>query len=437
MGKLFRAKAIVTSNKDHDVFIDGFLAVDKDKIVDVGPWKKRPRSRSFTEVDATYGMITPGLFNLHTHLPMTLLRGIAEDLELKTWLYEKIFPLEKKWVKKDFVAAGTALAACESIRNGVTFVSDMYYFQDEIAKTIDRIGLRGMIGQTVLDFKSPDSETPEESFEHARKLAAAYKNHPKILAALAPHAPYTCSPSTLKQTADVAKELNIPIHIHMSETKSEFDEIKKKYGMTPVAYAEKAGLFECSQVLMAHAVCLDDSDFERIKKPNLSVVLNTQCNAKIASGIPPISSYLKHGIRFAVGTDGPASNNNIDIFSELNFFSKIHHLSTGNLTELTGQHLFDAATIRAAEAVGLSDKLGSLEAGKQADFIIIDTEVPHLTPLTKPYSYLIFSVQGPDVESTYVAGECLMKNRKIKTVDESKVLSKANAFWSKIKKAAS
>ncbi|MDB5039085.1 MAG: hypothetical protein JWQ35_2613 [Bacteriovoracaceae bacterium] len=433
MGKVFRAQALVTSNKNHDVFFDAFLAVDKNKIVDVGPWKKRPRA--FPVTDVSYGMITPGLFNLHTHLPMTLFRGIVEDLALQTWLFDYILPLEKKWVSPEFVRIGTELALCEAIRNGVTFTADMYYFEAEIARAVDRMGTRGLMGAAVMDLVGPDFKNVEQALNNVRKLHKEFKNHERIIPGIAPHSQYLCTMETLGECAALSKELDIPVTIHLAESKRELTEMLSKNEMTPAMYLEKSGLLKCKQVLLAHSVWLTDEDMPLVAKPNLSVVLNPQCNAKLASGIAPVHKYIKNGVRFALGTDGAASNNNTDIFAEMNFISKIHHLTEGDLTGLPGPMVFDSATRKSAEAVGLGDKLGSLEPGKEADFIIIDLKSPHLTPLTNPYAHLIYSVTGADVESVYVAGKCLMKNRKILVADESKILERANRLWKKIQKS--
>lgn len=431
--KLFRAKSIVTSNPQHDVFVDGFLAVEKDKIIDVGPWKKRPRSKSFKVVDASYGLICPGLYNCHTHLTLSLLRGIAEDVPLQNWLQDYIFPAEQKWVSPEFVKTGTELALCESIRNGVIFTSEMYFFEETAADVADKIGTKGFFGQNIWDLAGPDYPNAEAMLEAAKKFAKKFKEHPRVLPGIAPHAPFTTSLNTYEAAAAFSKEYDLACMTHISETKKENEEVLSLQGMTPLQFVAKSGLFDTKACISAHSVWLEEEDFQTLKNhPQVSPALNPQCNAKLASGIPPVAEFKKRGIRYTIGTDGAASNNNLDIFSEINFLSKIHHVSTQDLTGLPGPDLFDAATIKGAEAFGLGDRQGSLEPGKQADFIIIDTHVPHLTPLTRPYSHLIYSVQGPDVESVYIDGKCLMKNRKLRTIDEAKVLNRANRLWKKI-----
>ena len=435
--KLFHARALVTSNEKHEVFDDAFLAIEEDKILDCGPWKKHPQSKSFSIEELPHGMIAPGLFNLHTHLPMSLLKGIVEDVNLHSWLFDTIFPTEEKWVSPHFVRVGAELALCECIRSGVTYVGDMYYYCDEIASAVDQAGLRGMIAKSIFDHGGMDTKSLDESLEVAIRLHKKFLTHPRIQIALAPHAPYTCSPDTLRRASMIAKELNLPMMIHLAETKKEADDIQKKWGQSPTEYLEKSGLLNSKNVLLAHSIWLEDSDYKLLSKPNITCVLNPQSNAKLGSGLPPVNKMIDRGVRFAMGTDGSASNNNLDIFSELNFFSKAHHLVVGDLKSLPGPRLFDAATRKAAEAVGLGKELGSLEAGKQADFIVIDLKTPHLTPLTHPYSHLIYSVQGPDVQDLYVAGKCLMKNRKIRSLDEENILKKAEHLWKQIARGLS
>lgn len=433
MQRVFRAQHLVTSNAKHEVFEDAFLAIDGKKILDVGPWKKRPRKLPVT--DCSFGMICPGLFNLHTHLPMSLLRGVAEDLDFQSWLFKFIIPIETKWVRPDFVRVGSELALCEAIRNGVTFVSEMYYFESEIADAIDRMGMRGFAGHHIWDMEARDWPTPEQAFESVRKLSKRFKDHPRVLLGIAPHAPYTCSEKTLKTSAALAKELNLNMMIHLSESKKEFDDMMAQHKMSPTEFIAKAGLLDVKNILLAHSVWMNEKDFSLLSRPNVSVVLNPQCNAKLGSGTAPITAYLEKGIRVTLGTDGAASNNNTDIFEEMSFISKLHHLTEKNMTGLPGPKVFDFATRHAAEALGLGDRLGSLEPGKEADFIVIDLRTPHLTPMTHPYAHLIYSVRGPDVDSVYVAGKCLMRAKKILVADEKKIIDRAQVFWKKIRRS--
>ncbi|PIR21666.1 MAG: hypothetical protein COV44_12120 [Deltaproteobacteria bacterium CG11_big_fil_rev_8_21_14_0_20_45_16] len=434
--KIFRAQGLVSSNTAHDVFeSDAFLAIEASKIVGLGSWKDRPRHKSFQIEDCRYGVITPGLYNLHTHLAMTLFRGLAEDLDLFSWLRDYIFPAEKKWVDPNFVRVGTELGACELIRSGCVGVADMYYFVEAQAGALDRSGLRGVIGQHFFDEGGTDSKSQDDALRKAKALKRKLKKHPRLQAALIAHAPYTCSQRTLEFVAQSAKELDMGIMMHTSETKKELADIKRQTGSSPVQLAKRSGLLEAKFALLAHCVWLEDQDYNYLRQSNVTAVFNPQCNAKLGSGIPPIQKMLASNARFCVGTDGPASNNNLDMFAEINFLSKIHHVSQGDLKSLPGQIVFDSVTRRSAEAIGLGAQCGSLEEGKEADFIVIDTRSPHMQPLHRIYSHLIYSVQGPDVESVYVGGKALMKRRRILSLNEPRILREAAAWGQKIRSA--
>lgn len=431
MKKLFRSKYLITCNSSHDVFEDAFLAIDADRIIGVGPWKERPRSKAFQIQDCRYGIVTPGLFNLHSHLAMTLFKGVAEDVDLDVWLNKFIFPMERKLVSPEMVQIGTELALAECTRAGITYVADMYFYAIDTLKVYERSGLRATLGASYFEEGGMDYASLEESFVHAKKLAKKLAKHPRLQMALAPHAPYTCTLNTLKKSAALAKELNCGVMIHVSETQKEFHDLKRQTGRTPVELIADSGLIESKFLLMAHMVWLDETDYRIIDRSNITSVLNLQCNAKLASGYPKIGKFVNSKLRFALGSDGSASNNTIDMFSEINFASKVHHLCEKDLTGLPCEKLFDAVTRDAAAAVGLQDQLGSLEEGKQADFIVIDTRKPHLEPIYDPYHLLIYNIKASDVESVYVAGKCLMKGRRLLKLSDKQAIERANKFFDK------
>lgn len=430
MKKVFRTRSLVTCNEAHEVFDDAFLAVDGSKIVDLGPWKKRPRS--FRVEETGNSLMMPGLLNLHTHLPMTMFRGLAEDVELQTWLEKFIFPVEKKFLSPSFVKLGTELAACELIRNGTTYVADMYFYENEIAKVLDQAGLRGLLGQSFFDAGGFDSKNLEESFERAKKLKKQLKNHSRLAAALAPHAPYTCSLESLRATADLAKEERLPIHIHIAETKKELADLKRQTGFSPVRILKETGILEAPFVLSAHSIWLEDHDFSIFKDHAMTAVINPQSNAKLGSGIAPVRKFLSNQVSFAFGTDGAASNNRVDIFSEMNLMAKLYRLKEAEMASFTCAQILDRATRLAAKAVGEGHRIGSLEPEKEADFILLDLKSPHLQPFTNAYHHLIYSAAASDVHSVYVAGRCLMKNRKLKTLQESKIFREVDKVWKKV-----
>ena len=431
--QVFRASALVSSNLNHDVFEDSFLAIEGSKIIDLGEWKKRPRKAKVIELGNA--LIAPSLGNLHSHLPMVMFRGIAEDQSLEDWLFKTILPLEGKFLSPSFVRAGTELALCESIRNGVTNFCDMYLFEEDVAAIASKFGVRGLFCQGISGFDSPDYGPWQDSLEAAIKLTKKYANHARIKTGFGPHAAYSCEMETLKATAEAAKSLKASGMIHLSETEFELAEAKKKFGRSPLAQIKASGLLGLEHLVLAHSIWLEESDYADLKSPNLSLALNTQCNAKLASGMAPIPRFQQEKIRYCLGTDGAASNNNLDLFEEISFAAKIYRLETKHMTGLSRAEIFDAATIRTAEALGLEKITGSLEPGKEADFIVIDLESSHLTPMTDAYSHLVYSVRGPDVRSTYVGGKPLMKDRKLIGVDEKKIRSRAQGLWIKMKKA--
>lgn len=435
MKKLFRANCIVTCNQRHEVIEDGFLAIERDKIIGVGPWTKRPKSRDFKIEELPYGMITPGLINLHTHLPMTLLKGIVEDVDLETWLMKYIFPAEKSLLGPEFIKLGTELAMCESIKAGITCSADMYYWIDDMAEVIDRAGARALLSHSCFDDGSFQYGSVEECIQSVLDLASQYQDNPRILPMLAAHAPYTCNMQTLQKVAQAAEQHRLPVSIHLAETKKESVNIKRDHGMSPLQLLQKTGILNAKFSLLAHCVWLEEADYEILSQKNISCILNPQSNSKLASGVANAQKMLSQNIRFCIGTDGSASNNNLDLLSEIDFFTKIHHLTSGDLKGMPGPEVFDSITIKAAEAIAQSSELGSLETGKQADFIVIDLDQAHLAPFTKAYSHLIYSVRGSDVDSTYVAGKCLMKERKIKTLNEQEIVDRAQDYWKKIERA--
>ncbi|TVQ77511.1 MAG: amidohydrolase [Bradymonadales bacterium] len=433
MKKIFRVDALVTANQQREVIQDAFLAVDGERILDLGAFRKRPRSRSFQLEERVGSVMTPGLYNLHTHLAMVLLRGIAEDLNLQSWLFDYIFPAEKKWVSADFVRTGTELALCESLLNGVICSVDMYFYQEEVGKLVDKMGLLGVLGPSYFDHGSMDSSSLQESLEKARQLAKTYPSHPRIQVALAPHAPYTCRPETLKATKELSEEMKLPVMIHLSETQHEEAEIREKYQMSPTEMIDKAGLLQAPYLLTAHSIHLSSADIRRLAKPNVTAVLNPQCNAKLSSGFPPVKEMRETGLRIALGTDGAASNNRLDILGELQFLAKLYRLQTKDLESFSGPELFESATRLSAEALGWGDERGSLEPNKYADFLIYDFQKPHLTPLSDVYSHLIYSLQSSDLQDVYVSGKCLMKHRKIKVASLDKVIAKSQRFFKKMR----
>lgn len=440
--QLFRSRGLITCNAERDFFEDAFLVVEGSRIKEVGPWRKRPRLSSKRFVDFSHGLIMPGLFNLHCHLAMTAFRGIAEDLTLEEWLQTVIFPLEKRWLSPAFVRDFTNLGLCESLRFGMTYVADMYFYTKVRQQCFEAAGLRGCIGQNTWDLEGPDYPHAAASLED---FLQTQKRHPRrpdglVERALAPHSPYLCSAETLAAVAQCASEADAGVMIHVAETEFEVQTVKERTGMSPLKMVASSGLLNSRFSLIAHGVKITPDEMPIIRQHDKSpqsrssIVLNTQCNAKLHSGFAPVADYRNHNIRLTLGTDGPASNNALDLFSEMNFLSKVHHLLTGDLTGLPSHDILEMATIRAAEAVGLSHETGSLEPGKSADFIVVDFRAPHLCPAPSMINHLIHSARGQDVEAVYVRGCALMKQRRLTTLDEAKIRARAEALNKKMRR---
>jgi len=414
MTKLYRVGHLWSGDSSIGILQDAFLLVEKDKIAAVGHWKDRPKKKSIKISEHKKHIAMPGMINLHGHLAMTLFRGLGETADLHSWLFDYIFPAEKKQVSAAFVKSGTTLALKESLRAGVTLVTDMYFYSEVVAKLIEDFGMRGIVGRSYFEQGAYDSKDLEDSFEKSRSFIKKTKRMKRVIGVLAPHAPYTCSVDTLKKTAQLASELDCGIMIHTSETKKELADIKRQTGVSPVALLDQTGILKAKFALLAHCVWLEDSDFKILARPNVSCVLNPKCNAKLASGFPPVSTMKASKVRWVLGTDGPASNNSLDLFSEMDFIARTNRLITGSLTDLTPQDILEAVTIRSAEAIGLGDQIGSLTPGKQADFILIDGSGYHMQPIRDLSASLVFSGRAADVTHVYVDGLCLMDSKKLK-----------------------
>ncbi len=433
MKKLFRVGYLWSGDSEIGVLEDAFLLIENDIILALGPWKSRPRSlkdRKF--LDFRSHAVMPGMINLHSHLAMSLFRGFGENVELQTWLNDFIFPAEKKWVGPQMVRAGTELSLCESIRSGVSFVTDMYYHPEVSSKLIEDFGLRGIVGVSFFDGGGFDTQSLEESFVKARRLHRSLQKNSKVQMTLAPHAPYTCSVATLKATAALAQELQCGVMIHTAETKKELVDIKRQTGLSPVALLDQVGLLRSRFALLAHSIWLEDSDYRLLARPQVSCVLNTKCNAKISSGFPHVATLKATHVRWVLGTDGPSTNNTLDLFSEMSFLMKTQRLQSGVLTELSPRDLLESCTIRAAEAIQMQDQIGSLRPGKQADLVFLNLAAPHHRPLIDLEASLVFSARASDVTDVYVAGRCLLERQKLKGIAEPRILKTAQDFAEKM-----
>ena len=415
----------------------GALAIQGDSIVAVGNETDLRKVYTAREIfDCGGKVLMPGLVNAHTHVPMTLLRGLADDLRLDVWLMGYMMPVEREFVSPDFVALGTSLACAELIRSGVTSFADMYYFEEHVARATARAGLRAVCSQTVLKFPAPDAKYYEESLAESREFIQRWKGHELIVPSVAPHAPYTCTKEILQATAALALEFDVPLHIHISETALEVENSREDHGMPVVPYAKKQNIFE-AKVLAAHCVHIDDGEIKTLLHHGAGVAHNPSSNLKLASGFAPVSKMLEAGLNVGIGTDGPASNNDLDMFEEMRLASFIAKAHMGDPTTLPAPAVLSMATRLGAQALHIGHLTGSLEAGKRADLILVDLHPSHNSPRFRRngngvYAQLVYASKSTDVTDVMVNGKWLMRDRKLVQINEAELLEQAQEYARRI-----
>lgn len=423
---------VVTMDQTRRVIDDGGIAVSQGRIVAIGPRAEiESRYTSRQRVSATGKVITPGLINGHTHVPMVLFRGLADDLDLQEWLTKYIFPAEAKNVSEEFVRVGTRLGLAEMIRGGTTTYCDMYYFEDAIADETAKAGVRAVLGETIIDFPVADNKTNAEGMAYVEKFVARWKGHELIIPAIAPHAPYTVSEEHLKAARAFSDRTGAPIVTHISETKREVDDSVKAKGASPVAYLDRIGFLN-DRVIAAHMVWPQGTDIAILKLRGVGVVHNPQSNMKLASGVAPVPRMLTEKVFVGLGTDGAASNNDLNMWEEMDTVAKLHKVFTGDPKVISAQQAFELATIRGAQALHLEKEIGSLETGKRADLLILDRDTLNQIPLYNVYSDLVYATKAADVESVIINGRIVMRNRRLLTLNEAAIKSDARTFRDKI-----
>jgi 5-methylthioadenosine/S-adenosylhomocysteine deaminase len=411
-----------------------FLGIKNGKILVSEPWKQSFKKDSKKLLEAINKVCIPGLINGHTHLPMTLFRGLEDDVPFHVWLFERILPLEGRMVSKEFVKDGTELAALECLRFGTTTVNEMYFYAEETAKVLQKAGLRGIVSQTLADFPLPeDKDLGTDKFAILEKLQKKFPQNSRVQIGLGPHAPYSCSDELLKKVRDAADKWNMPIHIHVSETKKEVEDSLAKFGMSPVKRLEKLN-FLSSRVHCAHCVHFSEEDKKIFERSGATIIHNPDSNAKLGSGIAPIADYVKRKIPVGFGTDGSASNNDLSLFGAMDLGTKLQKLENKDTTAFTAAQAIYAATIGGAKAIGLDDQVGSLCVGKQADFVFVDLNLPHMQPTNNIMSHLVYSAQGQEVSLVAVAGKILYQDGKYFTLNPKQIFQKAEKWRKKIAK---
>ena len=424
---------ILTLDDTGTVIPSGAVAIRKDTIVAVGPRADIAGSyRGRTVIEAAGHVIMPGLVNAHTHAAMTCFRGIADDLELMEWLNRYIFPAEAKNVDPELAYWGSLLACIEMIRSGTTAFCDMYIFEDETAKAACLAGLRCLLGEVLFDFPSPNFKTPDEGLSYTKDLIEKWAGVPLVRIAVEPHALYTCSEDLLKKSKALADRYKVPLALHLLETKSERESLMGKFGCSPVKYLQETGLLD-ENLVAFHGVWLDAEDIATFARTGAKVVHNPESNMKLASGVAPVPDLQTAGVTVALGTDGCASNNNLDLFQEMGTAAKLHKAFRLDPTVMSAGTVLKMATRDGARALGMGEEVGSLRPGMKADVITVDFNSPHLTPVYSEHSHLVYCASGSDVDTVVINGRIVMRNRKLLTVDEAEVMERVNRIAGRIR----
>ncbi len=434
---------VLAVNPGFDIIEDGVVGIKDGVIQFVEPRKNDiSQYRADDVVNANGGIVLPGLINSHTHLPMSIFRGLADDLPLAQWLNEYIFPAEQKHISPETVRIGTLLSCAEMLMSGTTTCCDGYFYEDAVAAAFLETGLRGVLAQGVIDFPAPGVPDPLKNVTAATEFVSKWKNRSSLIKpSIFCHSPYTCSKETLKQAKQAADLLGVLFQVHVAETKAEVDQALEMHGMSPVRYLDDLGILN-ENTLVSHAVWINDDDIKTLATRNARIVHCPESNMKLASGIAPVPdmlqpAMLQKGISVGLGTDGCASNNNLDLFAEMDSAAKLHKVFKRDPTVMDAKTVIRMATIDGAKAIGLEDIIGSLEPGKQADIIIVDTNKPHMTPMYHPESHLVYVVQGSDVSDVFVAGKALMRNYAPVRLDVNEIMRQAISVGLAIKQVAS
>lgn len=423
---------VVTMDAARHVYNDGAVAVRGDSIVAAGSQSDiASRYDAARTIDAHNEIVMPGLINGHQHAAMSLFRGLADDLALNDWLQKYIFPAEARNVTPDFVTWGTRLGVLEMLRGGTTTYADMYYFEDEVARATKEAGMRGVLGETIIDFPAPDNKSVPQMLTYTENYIKHWQGDPLITPAIAPHSIYTCSTKTLQEAAALARKYHAPILIHLAEAPFEGEQSRAKYGLSPTAYLENIGVLG-PDITAAHCVWVDPGDMKLLASRDVGCVHNPSSNMKLASGTSPVVDLIAAGVPVGLGTDGAASNNDLDMFEEMDLAAKLQKLARMDPRALPAEQVVAMATINGARALHMEKQIGSLEAGKKADVILVRTNAPHATPMYNIYSQLVYALKASDVDTVIVGGKIVMEHRRMLTLDEPQILAKAREYAKKI-----
>jgi 5-methylthioadenosine/S-adenosylhomocysteine deaminase len=419
---------VLTMEPGSEPIRNGAVAVADGRIAAVGPAEELLELAPSGEVlNAGNCIILPGLVNTHSHLAMTVLRGIADDLPLKQWLEEHIWPVEKEHINREVVRLGTELAAAEQLLAGVTTTTDMYFFGDEVCSVLADAGMRGVVAESLIGFPTPRCATSDEMFEKQRDLIETYRNHPLILPSVAAHSPYSVSAKDLVREAELAEEFGVPMQIHLSETSWEVEKLLSEKGVSPVAYLADLGVLS-DRTVAAHCVHVSPEDIEILVEFETGVSHNPVSNLKLASGVAPVPAMIAAGVKVGLGTDGAASNNTLDLLRDMQLAALLHKGITGNPTVLPARAMLEMATSEGAKVLGLANRIGSLTEGREADIVCIKVDGPHTAPMYDPYSHLVFAARASDVRHVVIRGRIIVRNRALQTLDLDRIEAQAREF---------
>ncbi len=433
---IWTGRYVVTMDPQRRIIENGAIAIRGARILAAGSKSDIERQyQARQRLDRPDAILAPGLINTHTHAAMSLLRGIADDLRLQDWLEHYIFPAEARNVTPEFVRWGTRLGCLEMMLSGTTTFTDMYYFEDVVAEAAKEAGMRGVLGETIIGFPSPDSKTPADALAFTDRFLSRFHDDPLMVPAVAPHAIYTNSDETLKACRALANRHGAPLEIHLSETKRENEECQVKRHMSPTQALDALGFFN-GRTLVAHAVWVDEADLAILKARGVGIAHCPSSNMKLASGIAPVTRMLALDLAVGLGPDGPAgSNNDFNMFEEMDLAAKLQKVATGDPRNLPAQAAVEMATIRGARALGMEKEIGSLEAGKRADLISIRLDRPNAVPLYNVYSQMVFALKGEDVEDVMVNGKLLVKDGQSLTLNAAEIEAKAREYGAQVQKS--
>ena len=429
---LIKNGLIVTIDKDMQIIEDGAVAIKNGNIVDVGLTKEIDlKYNSDKTINASSKIVMPGLINAHTHSGMTYFRGLADDLPLDKWLNNYIWPTEAKFLSEEFIYNAVLHSAAEMVKNGIVLFNEMYFFGKQCGKAVSRIGMRAIIGEVVLDFPVANCSNPKQIIDYSVNQHKEFEKNELIEYSIAPHSIYACCKETLQLSAETARNNNMLLHIHVSETKKEIEDCIKKNSKPPIEYLQDIG-FLGEDVLAAHGIWVNDNEMKLLREKNVSIAITTESDLKLASGFAPMKEYLENGVNVCLGTDGVASNNNLDILEEMDFTSKLQKAYNQDPTFLPAIEVVKMGTINSAQAFKKDSEIGSLEIGKKADIILIDTNQLETLPMYNVYSHLVYTISSSYVKDVIINGKIVMENRKLVNVDEAEIIDRANYYKKKI-----